>query len=60
MLGVSNEKIKMFKIFHFPCYHGNQNWWGSQVWKKAYFLQFWASTAIPPTYIETYTVNGKF
>ena len=24
MLGVSNEKIKMFKIFQFPCYHGNQ------------------------------------
>ena len=24
MQGVSNEKIKIIKIFHFPCYHGNQ------------------------------------
>ena len=37
MLGDSNEKITMFKIFHFPCYHGNQSWWDSQVYKSLFF-----------------------
>ena len=28
--------------------------------KKPIFWHFRATTAIPPAYIETYTVNGKF
>ena len=57
---VINEKIKMLKIFYFPCNHGNQSGWGNQVWKKSILRHVLTTTAISIAYIEIYTVNYKF
>ena len=37
---VIKEKIKMLKLFHFPCNHGNQSEWGNQVRKKPILRHF--------------------
>ena len=54
------EKIKMLKIFHFPCIHGNLIGGVTRYEKKPIFGHFLTITTISPTYIETYTVIDKF
>ena len=57
---VSNEKIKMLKIFQLPCNNDNESWWGSQVRKKAYVLAFLNYYSHSTSVHRTYTVNDDF
>ena len=60
MLGVSNEKIKCLKYFIFLVTMATKVGGVARYEKSLFFSIFLTTTAIPPAYIETNTVNGKF